>query len=184
QIRDIIRDRILHGKYAIDENIPSESELEREFHVSKITVRSAIKELVQEGYLEAKSGKGTKVIRNTTTTTLSRGKRFTETLVEQGHKIHKHILEVKVVKNQEETYLYQLFGDQCLQMERLYYLDGDPYIHYMHYLDKKRIDGDFTLSQDQSLYKLLEDEEIMLKTFRDQFDVFHVPAYAAKKLEI
>ncbi len=50
----------LHGVYAIHTNIPSEPQLEEEFKVSKITVRNAIKELAQEGYLEKKSGKGRK----------------------------------------------------------------------------------------------------------------------------
>ena len=50
--KNIIRDRILHGVYAIHTNIPSEPQLEEEFKVSKITVRNAIKELAQEGYLE------------------------------------------------------------------------------------------------------------------------------------
>ena len=72
--KNIIRDRILHGVYAIHTNIPSEPQLEEEFKVSKITVRNAIKELAQEGYLEKKSGKGTKVIRNTSATKLSKGK--------------------------------------------------------------------------------------------------------------
>lgn len=58
QIKEILKDRILHGVYAIHTNIPSEPQLEEEFNVSKITIRNAIKELVQEGYLEKKSGKG------------------------------------------------------------------------------------------------------------------------------
>ena len=77
QIKEILKDRILHGVYAIHTNIPSEPQLEEEFNVSKITVRNAIKELVQEGYLEKKSGKGPKVIANVSTAKLSKGKRFT-----------------------------------------------------------------------------------------------------------
>ena len=57
QIKNIIRDRILHGVYAIHTNIPSEPQLEEEFKVSKITVRNAIKELAQEGYLKRKAVK-------------------------------------------------------------------------------------------------------------------------------
>ncbi|MEW9675754.1 GntR family transcriptional regulator [Lentibacillus sp. L22] len=184
QIRDIIRDRILHGIYAIGTNIPSEPQLEKEFNVSKITVRNAIKELVQEGYLETKSGKGTKVIQNTTASKLSRGKRFTEILVEQGHQVQKHLLDVKAVQNGEETELFRLFGDQCLRVERLYYLDGEPYIHYTHYLSRILLDEELAAFKDQSLYKLIEDKNIEMKTFRDQFDVTDVPAYVAEKLEI
>lgn len=74
QIANIIKDRILHGVYPIGLNIPSEPQLEQEFNVSKITVRGAIQELVQEGFLEKGSGKGTKVIRNTSSSKLSKWK--------------------------------------------------------------------------------------------------------------
>lgn len=79
----------MHGVYPLGQNIPSEPQLEQEFSVSKITVRSAIQELVQEGYLEKGSGKGTKVIRNKAASKLSKWKHFTEILVEEGHRIQK-----------------------------------------------------------------------------------------------
>src|SRR5690625_3546782 len=42
--------------------IPTESELEEKFNVSRITVRKAIDELVEEGYVEKIQGKGTFVL--------------------------------------------------------------------------------------------------------------------------
>lgn len=98
QIINILKDRILHGAYPIETNIPSEPQLETEFQVSKITVRNAIKELVQEGYLETSSGKGTRVIRNTSASKLSTWKRFTGILVEEGHRIQKQLLKTEVVR--------------------------------------------------------------------------------------
>ena len=133
QIKNIIRDRILHGVYAIHTNIPSEPQLEEEFKVSKITVRNAIKELAQEGYLEKKSGKGTKVIRNTSTTKLSKGKKFTEVLVEEGYKVQKRLLKAEIVQNEEGTVPFRLFGKESFRIERLYTLNDAPYIHYTHY---------------------------------------------------
>ena len=62
QIKQIIEDRIIHGIYTVGNNIPTETDFEKEFNVSKVTVRAAIKELVALGYLEKKSGKGTRVI--------------------------------------------------------------------------------------------------------------------------
>src|SRR5699024_6951974 len=134
QIRDIIKDRILHGIYAIETNIPSEPELESEFNVSKITVRNAIKELVQEGYLEKRSGKGTKVIQNTSTAKISRGKRFAEILVEERHQLQQSIFELNAVNIRPDAEPHRLFGDRCLRVERVYYLHNVPYIHYMDYL--------------------------------------------------
>lgn len=184
QIRDIIKDRILHGIYAIETNIPSEPELESEFNVSKITVRNAIKELVQEGYLEKRSGKGTKVIQNTSTARISRGKRFTEVLVEKGHQIQKSILEINIVNNQPDTETHRLFGDRCLRIERLYYLDNVPYIHYMHYLSEQISGTELADFKDQSLYQYLEEQGIILETYRDEFKVAVVPSEVAERLEV
>ncbi|WP_432722816.1 GntR family transcriptional regulator [Staphylococcus equorum] len=57
QIKQIIEDRIIHGIYTIGNYIPTEIEFEKEFNVSKVTVRAAIKELVSLGYLEKKVAK-------------------------------------------------------------------------------------------------------------------------------
>lgn len=184
QIKDIMKDRILHGVYAIETNIPSEPELEKEFDVSKITVRNAIKELVQEGYLEKRSGKGTKVIRNTSTARISKGKRFTEILVEEGHKIQRNLLDIKFVNNQAGTEAYHLFGAQSLRIERLYYLDDVPYIHYMHYLSEQIKGTELENFKDQSLYQYIEEQGVTLETYRDAFDVAVVPSEIAKRLEI
>jgi len=55
-----IKEDILNGTYPLGGLIPSEPELEKQYNVSKITVRTAIEGLVTEGYLEKRSGVGTK----------------------------------------------------------------------------------------------------------------------------
>lgn len=100
--------------------------------MSKITVRNAIKELAQEGYLEKKSGKGTKVIRNTSATKLSKGKNL-QVLVEEGYKVQKKLLKAEIVHNEEGTVPFRLFGKESFRIERLYTLNDAPYIHYTHY---------------------------------------------------
>ncbi|KMK76079.1 GntR family transcriptional regulator [Alkalihalobacillus pseudalcaliphilus] len=184
QIRNVLKDRILHGFYPIGENIPSEIQLEEEFEVSKITIRNAIKELVQEGFLEKKSGKGTKVIRNTSASKLSKGKRFTEVLVEKGHKIKKKVVKSEIVQNEEDTEPYRLFGDRCVRVERIYYLNNDPYIHFTHYLSIELADFEESDLNDQSLYELLADHQLVLEKFRDEFAVETAPAYIADLLEV
>ncbi|GAE32852.1 GntR family transcriptional regulator [Halalkalibacter hemicellulosilyticus] len=171
QIKMILKERILHGVYPIGENIPAEPQLELEFDVSKITVRNAVKELVQEGYLEKKSGKGTKVIRNTSLSKLSRGKRFTELLVEEGNRIEKKLLRVELITNEENTELYRLFGKQVYKVERMYYLNDQPYIYYYHFLTPAIQHMQESDIDKQSLYGFLEQKGIYLESFRDEFAV-------------
>ncbi len=184
QVKNILKDRILHGVYRIGMNIPSEPQLENEFGVSKITVRNAIKELVQEGYLETKSGKGTKVIRNTSASKLSKGKRFTEVLVEAGHTIQKQWLQAEVVCNQKGTQPYRLFGEQCLRIQRAYYLDDIPYIHFTHYLNAKMENTEASDLNVQSLYDLIQGQGISLEKFRDEFAVAIAPSYVEDVLRV
>ncbi|MHA0856292.1 GntR family transcriptional regulator [Paenibacillus sp. CMAA1364] len=172
QIKKIIKDRILHGFYPIGTNIPSEPQLEDEFQVSKMTVRNAIQELSHEGYVEKKSGIGTLVIRNTSVSNISKGKRFTELLVEEGHIIEKRILTSNWMKNEEQTEVFNLFGERCLRVERLYVLDGKPYIHYTHFLSPSVLTNEpVDITEIQSIYELIEENHIDMAHYRDEFTV-------------
>ncbi|MFC7682120.1 GntR family transcriptional regulator [Paenibacillus sp. GCM10028914] len=184
QIKNIIKDRILYGEYALGTNIPSEPQLEQEFGVSKITVRNAIQELVQEGYLEKGSGKGTKVIRITSTSKLSKWKRFTEILVEEGHRIQKQWLRAETISCDVDTESYRLFGERCIRLERVYFLDDVPYIYYTHYLTDTIGDLELSDLNAQSLYELLEEQNISLDKLRDEFDVSTPPEHIADILRI
>lgn len=161
----------MHGVYPVDTNIPSEPLLEQEFQVSKITVRNAIKALVQEGYLETSSGKGTRVVRNTSSSKLSKLKRFTEVLVEEGHQIGKQLLRAGLSDNEEGTEPYRLFGPQALKVERLYLLNGKPYIHYTHYLQAGLYADSANDLSIQSLYDWLEERGFVPEHYRDEFAV-------------
>ncbi|MEK3984648.1 GntR family transcriptional regulator [Paenibacillus sp. FSL K6-3166] len=171
QIANIIKDRILHGVYPIGLNIPSEPQLEQEFNVSKITVRGAIQELVQEGFLEKGSGKGTKVIRNTSSSKLSKWKKFTEILVDEGHQIRKQWMKAERVYNEVGSEPYRLFGEHCIRLERIYSLNDIPYVHYTHYLVNGMDDLDLLDLNAQSLYELLEERSVSLEKLRDEFSV-------------
>ncbi len=184
QIKNIIKDRILHGFYPLGDLIPSEPQLEQEFSVSKITVRNAIQELVQEGYLEKGSGKGTKVLRNTSTSRLSKQMSFTEILVEGGHRIRKRLLSTKTIRNEEGSEPYRLFGESCVCIERLYFLDDVPYIHYTHYLTSRTGNVEAADLGEQSLYGWLEEQEIGLASFRDHFEVAVAPVRVSELLKL
>lgn len=185
QIKNILKDRILYGTYPMGTNIPSEPQLEKEFAVSKITVRNAIQELAQEGYVEKGSGKGTKVIRNTSASKLSKWKRFTEILVDEGYQLQKQWLRAEVTNNETGTEPYRLFGERCLSLERVYSLDAVPYIHYTHYLSIAIDEVDLSdLNAAESLYELLEEQEISLDKLRDEFAVALPPEHVGEILRI
>lgn len=184
QIKKIIKDRILHGEYPLGSLIPSEPQLEEEFQVSKMTVRNAIGELAQEGYVDKRSGVGTTVVRNTSFSKLSKGKRFTEILVEEGRQIRKRPLGSGLVTPEPDTELRRLFGESCYRVERLYLLDERPYIHFVHYLPPMVANTAAEEPEIRSLYDFLEENQVYLENFRDRFSVGIASADIAKWLEV
>lgn len=59
QLKELLRREISAGSYAPGAQIPSEHELMRRFGVSRATVRQALGDLVVEGLLTKRQGKGT-----------------------------------------------------------------------------------------------------------------------------
>lgn len=59
QLRIALRERLESQALAPGERLPSEAQLCQKYGVSRITVRRAVDDLVEEGYLERRQGKGT-----------------------------------------------------------------------------------------------------------------------------
>ncbi|OCL25978.1 transcriptional regulator [Orenia metallireducens] len=59
QLENIIREKIEKGVYQPGDKIPSERQYSEEINLSRITIRKAINNLVQEGILERRRGQGT-----------------------------------------------------------------------------------------------------------------------------
>lgn len=64
QIKQTIRSSIVNKEFALGEKIPSETEMMARFKVCRLTVRQAISQLVQEGFLISRRGEGTFVSRD------------------------------------------------------------------------------------------------------------------------
>lgn len=62
EIASIIRTRISDGTYPIDSMLPIQSDLAKEFGVSRMTIKKAIEMLTIEGLVLSKQGNGTKVL--------------------------------------------------------------------------------------------------------------------------
>ncbi len=59
QIKQTIKNWIINKEYDSGEKIPSENDLAYKFEVSRLTVRQAIAQLIEEGLLRSKRGEGT-----------------------------------------------------------------------------------------------------------------------------
>ncbi|MCY8289663.1 MULTISPECIES: PLP-dependent aminotransferase family protein [unclassified Bacillus (in: firmicutes)] len=65
QIEQYMKDKILHGEWAVGTKIPSQRTMAAMFQVNRSTVTEAIDELTSQGLLEGRRGGGTKVVNST-----------------------------------------------------------------------------------------------------------------------
>lgn len=131
QMMEDIKAAIEEGKYTAEEKIPSESELSEYYNVSRITVRRAVEELCQEGYLVKKQGKGTYVGRQKLRRKLSRvdeAMSFSEMCRRNGQEPSVKCVgrEVVPARADEVAFLGLEADARLLAIRRVHYADGVP----------------------------------------------------------
>ncbi len=183
-IMEVIKDSIINGIYPIGTFLPTETELEEQFKVSKITIRKAIELLENDGYVTKKSGKGTTVISNSIFNKLSNGQSFSSILNQQGYQVTKENTYFEYLKLDPQHELFQYFERQCLKISRCYYLDGQPYIHFTHYLPGDIAIPDQMKLNDFSLYMYLYQHNHSVADFNDDFYVEFPPLEILEALNL
>lgn len=166
QLKDRIISAINNDELKYGEKIPTEIEIMEKYNVSRITVRRAIEELVAEGYLIKKQGKGTFVIKNKIERKLTYSYKntqpisFTKELELNNIIPGAKIIDLKVIEPIEEfNKLLQIpLNDKLIYMKRLRLANNIPTaieINYFPYSNFKEL-----LNKDlsNSLYKILEDD--------------------------
>jgi GntR family transcriptional regulator len=92
-VRDALRDEVLRGVFAEDDKLPSESELEARFGVSRVTVRLALDDLRKAGLIESRQGKGYFVRRLQVVQDLGRLQGVGEIMAPLGIDVRSEVLE-------------------------------------------------------------------------------------------
>lgn len=141
--------------------IPSERELMSMFNVSRITVKRAIDELVNEGYLYRIQGKGTFIKSDEGNHDLVSLMSCTEDIIRMGmtpsKKLIFHSVEEADVARIRRLQLSK--GDKVLMLKRVYYADNEPLNHTTTYLPCKLFPGieDYDFSK-ESIYDVVENK--------------------------
>jgi GntR family transcriptional regulator len=147
----------------IDENgmVPSERELMAMFGVSRITVRKAITDLVNEGYLYTVQGKGTFVRTDELNRDLVSIMSCTEDIRRMGMVPSKKVICAEVIPADKKRIkrLQLAEGDHVLKLQRVYYANNEPLNYTTTYLPCKLFPGieEHDFGQ-ESVYQVLEQE--------------------------
>lgn len=168
QLKQKIEQNIYNGRYT--DKIPSERELMDEYYVSRSTVRQSIQQLVLEGILMKKPGKGTFVAVSTINDWLGSLSSTSENLEKMGM-----TPGTKLITSQE----IELFGrlkevtglEKAHHFKRIRFANNIPMGIERHYypvaLGKKL--AQFNLDQ-EAFYELLE-RELKVKTFQAEQEI-------------
>ena len=168
-VADKLKEDIMSGRYPIGSFLPTETELEATFNVSKITVRKAIELLAADEYVEKRSGRGTTVLSNRPYNKLSKGTTFSQLLEKTGKEYTKKNLSYELVELAPEHPAYSLMGKEVMRLRRMYYFDHQPFIYYEYHLPKQLKGTSIEVFEEKSLYRLLDEHRTIIDRFQDAF---------------
>ncbi|SAK76042.1 GntR family transcriptional regulator [Caballeronia hypogeia] len=137
QIKDVLRSGILDGRYPPHSRMPSESELQTMFDVSRITIRQALGDLQKEGLIFKVHGKGSfvsqpaKAYQNVTSL-----QGFAEAMAEKGHEIVNRVVQLSFVPASAEVAarLALAEGSNVAEIHRVRLLDRTPVSYEVTFL--------------------------------------------------
>jgi GntR family transcriptional regulator len=173
QLANILRDRITKGELAARAPIPSERQLEKDYAVSRTTIRQAIDLLVRQGYLYRAHGKGTFVSPQKLQKGISELTSFTEDMKRRGMAPGQKILEIGYVKPPENVRAHlELASDveKVLCVKRLRLGNGIPMgLQTSYYvLPEGQTITRKELEEGGSVYRILEEKFHLLPTEADE----------------
>ncbi|MBN8591992.1 MAG: GntR family transcriptional regulator [Anaerolineae bacterium] len=136
QLEEIFAERIAIGEWAVNETIPNEMALCKEFQVSRGPVRQALDHLVRKGLLHRKQGKGTMVLPPKVENHLSDFYSFTKLIERRNKQPTIQLLSFDTVPAEKyaTNYLKLSAGSNIFKLRRLRLADNEPLIAETIYL--------------------------------------------------
>ncbi len=173
QIKEDIINRIKSKEYVYDEKIPSENELKKIYNVSSITIKKALSDLVNEGYLYRIQGKGTFVAKPKISRYLNLMS-FTNELKEKGLKPTTKLIDISTLSNEFIAEILGLSADDLIvRVCRLRLADNEPMAIQTSYIPQKLIPSLKTerFKNMTSLYELLEEAGIVPSEASEEYSI-------------
>ncbi|PCK19863.1 phosphonate metabolism transcriptional regulator PhnF [Bacillus pumilus] len=158
QIMENLKKQIEDGTLAPDTLIPSEREYAERFGISRMTVRQALSNLVNEGYLYREKGKGTFVSRKKFEQPLQGLTSFTEDMRQRGLKASSQLIDFKRIACPEHLRpaLQLSNSEPVYELKRIRLANDEPMAIETSYIPKI-FAGDLTKAHlTGSLYEYIE----------------------------
>lgn len=160
QVKAALDEAVHSGELQPHRRIPSERELAALFGVSRMTIRQALLELIGEGSLYTRSGKGTYVAERKIAQPLQGLTSFTQDMAARGMRPSSRLIGADLLPAPIELAhaLSIPAGSEMVRIRRLRLADGQPLAIETSHLPHARCPGLLEHDLEQhSLYELLRD---------------------------
>lgn len=175
QLMENIKEKIINGEYEIGEFIASERKMAEQYKINRMTVRKALKILIDDGYLETIKGKGT-VVKSTPQkfrrVELGSGESYSlsNDLKSKGIDSRRELVSLKKINNDLEHLFKD--GNYLYELIRITYIGNEPYAIQVCYLPELLFPDvsnfDF---ENNSIYKFMENYGYKANTFETEMKV-------------
>ena len=187
QLREIIRTKIEDGEFPPGTAIPTEHELAKTYGINRLTVRSGIASLVNEGLLKRKQGKGVYVLGEKREHDLETLEGFSQMVRKKNAEPSFQII-VKSLRNAGYKY-GKIFNidpnEQIFYIKRVDYIDREPYsleeIFIPQFVVPELEDIDLTVF---SMYDIYDFYNIEISYSRQTLDLSQLDQSDARFLDI
>lgn len=163
QLEELIKHSIEEGELNPGDLIPSEREYSEKFHISRMTVRQAISNLVNEGFLNRLRGKGTFVAERKIEQPLQGLTSFTEDMKARGMVPSSQLISFSIIPAslQISTQLGIQDHGPVYEIKRIRNADDVPMALETTYISANLAKGITEEIASQSLYEFIEKKAML-----------------------
>ena len=187
QVKETIKNQIRTGSMPANTQIPTEAELCVLFDVSRITIRKALDELEQEGYLKKLQGRGTFVSNERITQRLSKFYSFSEELKKHGVQEFATVIKMTTINGDQQIAdsLQVDLNEQLWKIQRIRRTRDLPYAIEVSYIPKF-LAGGLTkeLINKNGLYNSLNIFGVNVDSAKEHLIIVNLRKDQAKMLEV
>ncbi|QVY59686.1 GntR family transcriptional regulator [Cytobacillus gottheilii] len=160
-VKEELMNQIKSNKYKHGEQFPTEYKLCKEFDVSRTTIRAALQQLTQEGYLVRHQGKGTFVADPKVSQSLTQTvKKYSDQVAMQGKQATTHLISIQVIPANEflQNILEVSANAPIQRIERTRGANGEPTQYQISYIPWEVAPGITKEHAESSLYTSLKQQ--------------------------
>lgn len=185
QLEQSIKELIESHKFKQGEIIPSEREFAEKYQISRMTVRQAINNLVNDGFLKRERGKGTFVANQKIEKKGLTG--FSEDMLSRGMIPGTKVLDFAILKadSKSATKLEIKEGSPIYQIKRLRFADDEPMAYEILLMSADLVPGLTLEVARKSIYEFVEkDAGLHISTGTQEIEATTAKKNEAELLQI